>query len=367
MKNIDPNVDYLLTAPTQYISRNNVLDGCGRFILKWGKRVLVSSGARALKAVENKLFAALDEAGIKWEINHFSGECCDENISIVTEKVQKMNFDAIIGVGGGKSLDTAKRAAEICGVPIVCIPTIAATCAAASVLSVIYTQEGVHKKDHYLERNPNLVLVDPQIIANAPVEYLESGILDSISKWYEGNAAFGGIRNPDIFASSAVRLALLLNELMEKHAIDAVQAVKNNQAADSVVIVADLNIYLAAVIQSIGKKTRGAVAHGLHAGLSIIPESHDVLHGFKIGYGIIVQLIMEKTPIEEIKRIVNFFRQLDLEPSFKGLKLPFAPRVIQEVAEKSILSDPMQNMPFKVTAEDVVLAMEKAEAMIEKL
>lgn len=367
MKIIDPNVDYLLTAPTQYISGNNILEDCGRFILRWGKNVLVSGGNRAMKAVEQKLFNALDSAGIKWEKNYFSGECCDENISIITEKVKAMKFDAIIGVGGGKSLDTAKRAAEICNVPIICIPTIAATCAAASVLSVIYTSEGVHKKDHYLERNPNLVLVDPEIIANAPVEYFESGILDSLSKWYEGKAAFKGIQNPDIFASSAINLASLLNELMEKNAVKAVQAIKNKQSTDAVVIVTDLNIYLAAVIQSIGKKTRGAAAHGIHAGLSIIPESHEILHGFKVGYGIIVQLVMERKPLDELRRVVNFFRQLDLEPSFKGMNLPFDAEVIKEVAVKSVLSDPMKNMPFEVTPDFLSSAMREVEELISKL
>lgn len=367
MKNIDPNIDYLLTAPVQYISGNNVLEDCGRFILRWGKSVLVSGGNRAMNSVEHKLFNALDLAGIKWEKNYFSGECCDENISLITEKAKRMNAEAIIGVGGGKSLDSAKRAAEICGIPVICIPTIAATCAAASVLSVIYTSKGVHKKDHYLERNPNLVLVDPEIIANAPVEYFESGILDSLSKWYEGRAAFKGLQNPDVFASSAIKLSSLLNELMEKHAVNAVRAVKNKQATEAVTIVTDLNIYLAAVIQSIGKKTRGAAAHGIHAGLSLIPESHEVLHGFKVGYGIIVQLIMEGTPLDEIGRVVKFFRQLDLEPSFKGLNLPFDPDLIKKVAEKSVLSDPMKNMPFEVKVEHIVSAMQKAEEIVGKL
>jgi hypothetical protein len=64
-----------------------------------------------------------------------------------------MAADAVIGVGEGKSLDAAKRASEICNVLVICIPTITSTCAAASGMSVIYTEEGVHKKDHYFEKN----------------------------------------------------------------------------------------------------------------------------------------------------------------------------------------------------------------------
>jgi glycerol dehydrogenase len=361
LKIIDPNVDYLLTAPVQYISGPNTLDDCGRFIVKWGQNVLVSGGNKGLKSVESKLFPALETAGVKYETNLFAGECSDENIAVLVDKVRRMELDAIVGIGGGKSLDAAKRAAEICNVPVICIPTIAATCAAASVLAVIYTEEGVHKKDHYLGKNPNLVLVDTKIIAKAPVEYFESGILDSLSKWYEGKTAFKGVSNPDIFAMSALKLAELLNEVMEKEAVNAVQAVKQQQATMAVTQITDLNIYLAAVIQSIAKKTRGAAAHSIHAGLSVIPQSHAILHGYKVGYGIVTQLFMEKAESIEIERVVKFFRQLDLEPSFKGLGLPFEADLLRQVAEKAILSDPMKNMPFEVRAEQVIVAMERVE------
>jgi glycerol dehydrogenase-like iron-containing ADH family enzyme len=364
LKSIDPNVDYLLTAPVQYISGPNTLSDCGRFIVNWGQNVLVSGGKKALKSVESKLFPALEAVGVKYEVNLFTGECCEKNITRLVEQVHKLKLDAIIGVGGGKSLDTAKRAAEICKVPVICIPTIAATCAAASMLAVIYTEEGVYKRDHYLEKNPNLVLVDTEVIANAPVEYFESGILDSLSKWYEGKAAFKGVSNPDIFSLSALKLAELLNEFMEQEAENAVQAVKQRQTTEAVVKITDLNIYLAAVIQCIGKKTRGAAAHSIHAGLSVIPQSHAILHGYKVGYGIIAQLFMEKTDLKEITRVTNFFRKLDLEPSFKGLGLPFEANLIKQVAEKAILSDPMKNMSFEVHPEQVIAAMEQVEEKI---
>jgi glycerol dehydrogenase len=364
MKIIDPNVDYLLTAPVQYISGPDTLNDCGRFISKWGQNVLVSGGQKALKSVESKLFPALEAAGVKYEVNLFTGECCDENITVLVENVQRMALDAIIGMGGGKSLDTAKMAAEICNVPVICIPTIAATCAAASGLSVIYTEKGVHKKDHYLEKNPNLVLVDTDVIANAPFEYFESGILDSLSKWYEGKAAFKGIANSDIFTMAALKLAELLNKIMEKEAVNAIRAVKQRRVSAAVTQITDLNIYLAAVIQSIGKKTRGAAAHSIHAGLSIIPQSHAILHGYKVGYGIVAQLFMEKAELGEIRQVVNFFRQLDLEPSFKGLRLPFEVDLLKQVAEKAVLSDPMKNMPFEVQSEQVIAAMEQLEETI---
>lgn len=366
MNTISPDKELLLTAPAQYVNREHILENCGKYILKWGKRALVSGGTRAMQAAEAKLFPALDAVGIAWERNAFAGECCDESIRTIKEKAQAMQAQVIIGVGGGKSLDSAKVAAEECGVPVICIPTIAATCAAASGLSVIYNSHGEYERDQYLLKNPNLVLVDPEIIANAPIEYLESGILDSLSKWYEGSAAYKGIASPNIFTQSAVRLARLLNETMENDAIAAVRAARSKQVNPALVAIVDMNLYLAAVIQCIGKNTRGAAAHSIHAGLSVIPASHEILHGFKVGYGIIVQLFMENAPQEEIARVVKFFRQLDLEPSFRGLKLPFEAALVKKVAEKSVVNEVMKNMPISVTVESLVKAMEKTEEMMSR-
>jgi glycerol dehydrogenase len=131
--------------------------------------------------------------------------------------------------------------------------------------------------------------------------------------------------------------------------------------------ITDLNIYLAAVIQSIGKKTRGAVAHAFHAGLSVIPQSHAILHGYKVGYGIVVQLFMEKADLAEIGRIVKFFRQLDLEPSFKGLDLPFEASLLTRVAEKAILSDSIKNMPFEVQEGQLIATMKQVEEVIYRI
>jgi glycerol dehydrogenase len=163
---------------------------------------------------------------------------------------------------------------------------------------------------------------------------------------------------------AALKLAELLNEIMEKEAVNAIRAVKQGRASVAVTQITDLNIYLAAVIQSIGKKTRGAAAHSIHAGLSVIPQSHAILHGYKVGYGIVAQLFMEKAESAAIERVVKFFRQLDLEPSFKGLGLPFEADLLRQVAEKAILSDPMKSMSFKVRAEQVIAAMEQVEETI---
>jgi glycerol dehydrogenase-like iron-containing ADH family enzyme len=66
----------------------------------------------------------------------------------------------------------------------------------------------------------------------------------------------------------------------------------------------------------------------------------------------------------EIEEMVKFFRQLDLESSFKGLSLPFEDDLLRQVAEKAILSESMKNMPFEVLPEQVITAMKQVEEVV---
>lgn len=343
-------------GPGQYYNKEGILDEAGEIVLRFGKRAVISGGRRSLSAITGKLLPSLDKVGIQYGINTFSGESSLSNVQKITNLAADFGADFIIGAGGGKSLDTAKIAADILKKPIVTIPTIAATCAGSSPLCILYSDDGVYLKNYYPQTNPDVVLVDPEVQLNAPIQYLKSGILDSLSKWYEGSASLASADNADIFDNMAIRMAGYLCENMMGKSGEAISAVERGTINQQFIDVVNMNIYTAGTIQAFGvKAVRNGIAHSVHNGLTVMKESHELTHGIKVGYGIAVQMIIQKNPMNEFNKLINFYKILGLNPTFKGLNLNFTDSNVDAVAQKTIESSDMQRPPFNEITKSMVL------------
>lgn len=370
MENGDNNVLVRKSSPAQYINSKNIIEEAGRRILQLGNRALISAGSKAWDSVKEKLIYSLNKSGIKSDMNLFIGECCDSNISIVSEKAKRIRANIIIGVGGGKSLDTAKAAANEINLPIICIPTIAATCAATSSISIVYSDDGVYEKDLIHRTNPDLVLVDPMIIKQAPDIYMKAGILDALSKWFEGKLAEKNIINIDIFDKTALLIAKQLYEKISINAQRAVELTRSNEFSEVLQEVIDLNIYFPCMILELGPKlARGGIAHAISNGLTAIEEAHKLLHGIKVGYGIMIQLILERflenKDTEEIQKTLSFYKSFNFIPSLRNLNIEVNEDAINKIADKTAV-DPLIEISFSnIKKSTIVEAIKKLEELIE--
>ena len=270
----------------------------------------------------------------------------------------------VIGIGGGKILDTAKAVAYYEQVPVLICPTIASTDAPCSALSVIYTDDGVFEEYLFLPANPNMVLMDTDVIAQSPVRLTVSGMGDALATYFEaracqasGAATCAGGK----VTSAAMALARLCFDTLMEEGVKAKLALEAGACTPAVEKIIEANTLLS----GIGFESGGlAGAHAIHNGLTVLEECHSMYHGEKVAFGTITQLVLENIPAEELEEIIDWCIELGLPVTPKELG-------IQDAAEEKLMAaaeaacaetDTLHNMPFEVTPEKVCAAMKAADA-----
>ena len=168
--------------PGRYVQGVNALQSLAQEVSRLGTKALAIVDGAVQAKVDGHLKA---RDGVSFIVDHFCGECCDPEIERLSAVARAQNCTVIVGIGGGKSLDTAKAVGHALGRPVAIVPTLASTDAPCSALSVIYTPQGAFARYLVLPRNPDVVLVDTSLIAQAPVRFLVSGMGDALSTWFE--------------------------------------------------------------------------------------------------------------------------------------------------------------------------------------
>jgi len=350
--------------PVRYYCRPGVLGECGRWIRTLGVRALLSGGTRARAAAEESIATSLRRQGVDWTVHSFSGDCCLENIDILVDRIRSQRAEVLIGVGGGKALDTAKAAADRAGVPVVCVPTIAATCSATTSVSVLYDASGFFVRSLSFPSPPEMVLVDPEVIAKAPSIYLAAGILDSLSKWYELKPIYDQIPDPDVPTRSAMILSRMLLERMLARATAAIQAVDRDLVSPELIEIIDLTIYLTGIVKCLGLYTLTVgLAHAFNDALTFIPATHDALHGLKVGYGMLVQLFTQGAPQGEIDELHTLSKKIGFVPRLEQLGASTEEEEFCLVAEKCLSDVGAANMPLEITGKMLLEAIRAVEVL----
>ncbi len=249
----------------------------------------------------------------------FTGECTSPEIDNAVHAIQQGGYGAVVGLGGGKVIDTARAAAHLAGcVPFISAPTVASTDAPTSATTVIYQVDGSFS--HYLRsRNPTAVLVDTAIIARAPVRFLVAGLGDALSTWFEAESCrrsgsanvCGGLAT--LAAGAIARLCYDTIQADGPHAIAACLARMVTPAFERVV---EANTLLS----GLGFESGGlATAHAVHNGLTRIPACHHALHGEKVAFGVLVGLVLTGAPALQIRQVLEFCQSVGLPSHLAAL------------------------------------------------
>ena len=349
-------------SPSKYVQGAGELDRLGEYTKVYGKKALVIISAGGKKRFGERVEASLVAAGVECAFDEFNGECSQAEIDRLVEVLKGTGSDVVLGVGGGKIFDTAKAVAAAVDVPVVVVPTIAATDAPCSALSVIYTDEGQFKEYQFFKQNPNLVLMDTEVIAKSPVRLTVSGMGDALATYFEARAckrSDAGTCAGGKVTSAAMALARLCYETLMSDGVKAKLALEAGACTESVEKVIEANTLLS----GLGFESAGlAGAHAIHNGMTAMPETHAFYHGEKVAFGTLTQLVLENA--DELYEVLDFCVEVGLPVTFAQLGVADASyeRVLEVARLACADNDTLHNMPFEVTPEKVANARLAADA-----
>jgi glycerol dehydrogenase len=356
----------IFCSPARYTQGKNATTFLGREMATLGMEgpALIIAGRSARSLLSEVWCASLGEAGISYHVHVFGGECSASEINRINAAVREKGARVIIGAGGGKVLDAARASAADCNLPVVNCPTVASSDAPCSALSVVYTDDGTFEQYRIYRRNPDLVLVDTQVIAQSPPRLLVAGMGDALATWFEAKTCVdGNIKNMRGGGSTQTALALaeLCYRTLLNDGADALRAVRIQTVTPSLERLVEANTLLS----GLGFESSGlAAAHAVHNGLTAVPPTHAFLHGEKVAFGLLVQLMLEGKPRMLVEQVLQFATEVGLPITLAEVGLgEMTGEMLNRIAMRATAKgETIHNEPFEVGPETVSDAIRAADA-----
>ena len=351
-----------------------VLRGAGAWrealpmIAALSRRPLLLGRSAATASLRQALERDLRELGLDPLSASLLHDCCETDLQPLAEQARAAGCDAVLAAGGGKVLDAGKLLAHRLGLACITVPTSAATCAGWTALANLYSTQGAFEGDVSLDRCPDLLVFDHDLVRQAPNRTLASGIADAMAKWYEASVSSGASR--DGLVQQAVQQARVLRDQLLLEGAGALA----EPGGEAWVRVAEASALTAGLIGGIGgARCRTVAAHAVHNGLTQLQATHGVLHGEKVGFGILVQLRLEEVvggnrlAAQARRQLLPFFTQLGLPVSLADLGLGEAS--LRELETACAFAcrpgSDLHHLPFAVEPTDLLAALVSTTAVGE--
>lgn len=350
-------------SPARYVQGKGAIHQLGEYLKPIGSSPLLVADDLVWGLVGHDIEASLKAADLPVQREVFRGIPSAKEVDRLVEVIRKTGADVAVAVGGGSAIDAVKAAGHLAGIRWANCPTVASTDAPCSALSVIYTEDGEFEEYRFFPRNPDLVLVDSQVVANAPVQLLIAGVGDALATWLEARATAqsnsktmaGGL--PTLTGTA---LAQLSWDVLWDNALQAVDAVRDNEVTPAVEKVIEANTLLS----GLGFESGGlAAAHAIHNGLTAVAATHGLAHGQKVNIGSVTQLVLEGAPSSEIREFVEFTTRVGLPTTLTevGLRADDLDALTTVADAATVAGETIHAMPFEVRSADVVSALASIE------
>ena len=351
-------------APQRYLQGPGALDAMGEYLARLGARAALVADAMVLELFGARVAAACAQAGVHCEPVRFSGEIVPDEIDRLRARVQPMQVDFVIGCGGGKGIDAGKAVAHRLKRRVVTIPTAASNDAPTSKNYVLYDHAHRLLRVEHMPANPEVVVVDTEVVGTAPSRMFTAGIGDAIVKKFEVAqcVAAGG---PNMFGARACAAAAALADLcydtLRAHAVQALADVRERRVSEAVEQVIEATVMHSGLAFESGGLS---IAHAMTRGLSAVRGTRDALHGHQVAYALLVQLTLEQRPAAFIEDMRRFFRAVELPASLRelGMPGPSAPE-IEAIAAGAMTAPHIRNFQRVLEAGDIAAAVRAIESL----
>jgi len=357
----------MLLAPGRYVQGAGAIKEIGWHTSRFGTCAMVIGGNTALSVCGPDIEASLAEKGISCHLESFRGVSSQQEIRRLAGITAANRGDVIIALGGGASIDAGKAVAHEMKLPVVVVPTVISTDAPCSALSVVYSESGVFERYLLLRKNPDCVLVDTTLVVGAPARFLVAGMGDALATFWESDTCSrSGRPNPLTGGGSptlaAGALSRLCYETLLESGVQAKLAVEKQVVTPAVDAIIEANTLLSGLSSENGGH---AGAHSIHNGLTTLPAVKQRLHGEKVAFGVIAQLVLEGRSSPVIKEVQDFCYSVGLPLCLEDLDCvnPTTEELRQVAIAAVSEGETIHATWFPVTAVMVEAAIRVADAL----
>jgi lactaldehyde reductase len=324
------------------------------------KKIFIVTDKDLLKfGVVEKVTSVLDAAKIDYTI--FSNVKQNPTVAQVKEGVLAFSLsgaDAIVAIGGGSPIDTAKGIGiisnnpefadvvslegvadtKIKSIPIIALPTTAGTAAEVTINYVITDEENV-KKMVCVDPNviPVLSIVDAELMLSLPPSLTAATGMDALTHAIEGYITKGAWEMSDMFELKAI-------EMIAKHLPVVVKNPSDVVARDGMAVAQ----YIAGMgFSNVGLGLVHGMAHPLGA-------YYDIPHG--VANALLLPIVMEYNTESSIAKYVDIARAMGIKVDHLSLS---------DAAQAAV--DAVKNLAIEVGIPEKLQLLNVKEEDLERL
>ena len=354
-------------APWQYVQGPGEIKNLPELCRRYSDKVLAVVDGFLFDTLGGQLKKSFAETDTALCLDRFGGECTEKEIARVQALARELGVGVVMAVGGGKTQDTVKAAAmSMDSMHVIIVPTSVSGDGPVASVAVVYTEEGVHDHSFNFPRGADLVLIDSEIILNAPRRLLVAGMGDALSTCYEAracdrNVVKNGVGKGYLPCKAGLAIAELCYDILMRDSEMALLAKDTGDINEAFENIIEAN----SLLSGLGFQNTGCcLCHSTNAGLSELPGAAPYLHGERVAFGVLVQLAFENAPMDEIRHILKYMDMVGLPMTLADVGVEATAENIDVMTKKMVYENALAHTnPLVVNEQTVSSAIIMADAL----